>query len=189
MRKLSFPPARLVSTLTLAIGLLAAAAAATPAHADSPLLAIAARQPVATMDTNLASLHTQAWARQQLNQFNPGVGLTIPSGVSRLSLVAGFYRNSYDRTSVYGGVLYTPFQWAGAGLHWRAGVIGGLLSGYTNDEEPDRPLMAGLALSAQVESGWGVRLIFCPAGLRHPFGNDDQSGAVGLQLLAPLPLL
>jgi hypothetical protein len=189
MLTLSFPPARLVPALALSIGLLAAA---TPAHADSPMLDIAARQPVATMDTNLASLHTQSWARRDLNQFNPGVGLTIPSSVPQLSLVSGFYRNSYDRTSVYGGVLYEPFNWNGAGLHWRAGVIVGLISGYSNDEEPDRPLMTALALSAQTESGWGARLIFCPAGLSQPFGNDTRSGksgAIGLQLLAPLPLL
>jgi len=29
-----------------------------------------------SLNVNLASVHTRAWARQQLNQFNPGLGLT-----------------------------------------------------------------------------------------------------------------
>ena len=183
MQKLSFSHARL---LTIAV----AAALAAPAHADSLLLLRAARQATLTLDTTLWSWHTQAWARQQLNQRNFGLGLTVPSpSIPHLSYIGGAYRNSYDRTSIYGGVLYTPLTWRSAGLHWRAGLVGGLISGYSSSEEPDRPLMAALALSAQTASGWGVRVLFCPAGLAQPLGNDAQSGALGLQLLAPIPLL
>jgi hypothetical protein len=157
---------------------------ARSARADSPALN-KPRNPI-TVDTNLGCWHTQSWARSELNQRNLGLGVTIPLDpiADAAAATAGFYRNSYDRTSFYAGVLYQPIQFR-AFLNWKAGAIFGIVTGYRADEEPDRPLLAALALTGQTDSGFGVRLSFVPASFTRPGGGGDQSGAIGLQLLIP----
>lgn len=83
------------------------------------LLAPAAQAARLSLAVNVAAWHTQAWARQDLNQRNPGLGLEwrYPPDAA---LLAGFYRNSYDRTSAYALAAWTPLHGSLPGLRWRA---------------------------------------------------------------------
>lgn len=56
---------------------------------------------------HLASRHT---SKQELNEANPGI--SYRHGIDSLSVfvVGGYYRNSYDKTSVYAGIGKTFFS-------------------------------------------------------------------------------
>lgn len=129
-----------------------------------------------SLNVNLASVHTRSWARHHLNQFNPGLGLTDQI-TPDWSASIGFYRNSFRRTSAYALANWTPLHAALPG-NWRAdaGVMAGLLTGYTAGEDPVRPLAAGLLLRLRAHAGWGVNIVGIP---NMPQGS---SGFVGLQL-------
>ena len=62
-----------------------------------------------TLDVNLASIHTERWARDTLNQVNPGLGLTTRLSDS-WSLSGGAYKNSFSRLSVYALANFTPIH-------------------------------------------------------------------------------
>ncbi|EQD55664.1 conserved hypothetical protein, secreted, partial [mine drainage metagenome] len=64
----------------------------------APVVASAA--PTYTLDVNLASYHTERWARHALNQHNEGAGLTAQFNRD-WSISGGWYRNSYRRGSTY----------------------------------------------------------------------------------------
>jgi len=133
-----------------------------------------------SLDLNLASMHTEAWARRELNQDNPGLGLEYQFSPD-LSAAGGFYRNSYRRTSAYALGVWTPLHLAiPGGLTASAGLAAGLVSGYTSTECPARPLAAGAVLRIRDRDGLGVNLLAVP---NTPRGG---SGFIGLQLVVPI---
>jgi hypothetical protein len=141
-----------------------------PSFSDAPL----------SLDLNLASVHTEAWARHALNQVNPGLGLEYQASPDWGAAV-GFYRNSYRRISAYALGVWTPLRLAiPGGLTASAGLAAGLVSGYTRTECPARPLAAGVVLRIRDRDGLGLNLLAVP--------NTPRGGAgfIGLQLVAPI---
>lgn len=128
------------------------------------------------LDINTASYHTRSWARDSLNQDNPGLGVQYQYSPN-LGLAGGAYENSYSRTSLYALAFYTPAHFAlPFGLTASAGIAAGSVSGYTRAEAPGRP---GALLEVRSAAGYGVNLVAVP--------NAGQSaGFVGLQLVVPL---
>lgn len=159
---------------TLAAASLLAITTITAAHAaDAPASRL-------SLDLNLASIHTEAWARRDLNQINPGLGLEYQASPD-VGYAVGFYRNSYRRTSVYALGVWTPLRLAiPGGLTASAGLAAGLVSGYTRTECPVRPLAAGAVLRIRDRDGIGINLLAVP---NTPHGG---SGFIGLQLVAPI---
>lgn len=102
---------------------------------------------------------------KDLNEENWGLGLEWQKDRT-WAVIAGVYRNSYYRDSVYVGAAYTPFQWKYA----KAGVIAGLVSGYEAG-----PFMLAPTLMVEVK-GYGMNLLVIP-----PISKDVE-GVVGLQL-------
>lgn len=131
------------------------------------------------LDISTTSYHLRQWARDSLNQHNEGLGLEYQYSPN-WGGAAGFYKNSYSRTSVYATATYTPLHITlPAGFSMAAGGLVGVISGYTNQEAPARPLMAAALLEVRNASGWGINLLCVP--------NAGQSaGFVGLQLVVPL---
>ncbi len=132
-----------------------------------------------SLDINTTSYHTEAWARHQLNQDNPGLGVQYQYSPS-LGFAAGAYENSYSRTSLYALALYTPAHFTlPFGLTASAGIAAGSVSGYTHAEAPGRPGALAALLEVRSAGGYGVNLLAVP--------NAGQSaGFVGLQLVVPL---
>ncbi len=136
--------------------------------------------PRLSLDLNLASVHTEAWARRELNQVNPGLGLEYQASPD-WSAAAGFYRNSYRRTSAYALGVWTPWHVAiPGGLTASAGLAAGVVSGYTRTECPLRPLAVGAVLRIRDRAGLGINLLAVP---NTPRGG---SGFIGLQFVAPI---
>jgi hypothetical protein len=76
-------------------------------------------------DVMIGSHHIRPY--EHFDDFNPGVGLEC-SVTPEWAASAGYFRNSLDRPSFYGGAIYTP-EFA----HWswfRLGAMGGIISGY-----------------------------------------------------------
>uniref|UniRef100_E6PSP4 Uncharacterized protein n=1 Tax=mine drainage metagenome TaxID=410659 RepID=E6PSP4_9ZZZZ len=131
------------------------------------------------LDISTTSYHTRQWARDSLNQDNPGLGFEYHC-TPNSGFAAGFYKNSYSRTSVYAVATYTPLHISlPAGLSVAAGGLVGVISGYTSAEAPDRPLMAAALVEVRSSQGYGINLVAVP--------NAGQSaGFIGLQLVIPL---
>ena len=157
------------SAVVLALAL--SMATLRPAQASTP--------PRLSLDISTTSYHTRQWARDSLNQDDPGVGLEYQLS-GDWALAAGEYRNSYRRTSVYALAAWTPLRFAlNAGWRVAAGLDAGVISGYTSAEAPARPLMASALLEVRSPQGWGFNLVGVP--------NAGQSaGFIGLQLVMPL---
>lgn len=70
--------------------------------------------------------------KQDLNESNPGI--SYRHGIDRLSVfvVSGFYRNSYDKTSVYAGIGKTFFSVGPIAFT----LIGGTATGYVERITP-----------------------------------------------------
>lgn len=131
-----------------------------------------------SFDVNLACVHTESVARQHLNQRNPGIGLTDTFSPD-WSASVGFYRNSFDRTSVYALANWLPLRLQlPVRATVRAGLTAGLLSGYTQSENPLRPFAAGALVQLRTERGWGINLVGVP-------NHNGASGFVGVQVVAP----
>ena len=164
-------------TLTVAT-LVMTAALGTQAHADA-LPPAPSPIPRWSLDISTTSYHTRQWARDSLNQDNPGLGIEYHC-TRNSGFAAGFYKNSYSRTSVYALATYTPLHIAlPEGFSVAAGGLAGAISGYTRAEAPARPLMAAALVEIRSRHGYGINLIGVP--------NAGQSaGFVGLQLVVPL---
>ncbi|MDE2324608.1 MAG: hypothetical protein KGL51_08065 [Betaproteobacteria bacterium] len=156
----------------LATGLLLAASLATAHAADS--------QPsLWSLDINTTSVHTKAWARRQLNQDNPGLGIEHQFNPD-WGAAGGFYRNSYRRETTYALGIWTPLRCdLPGGLTASAGLAAGFVSGYRRPEVSTEPLAGGAVLRLRTASGFGVNLLAVP-------NTQSGSGFIGLQLVAPL---
>jgi hypothetical protein len=156
----------------LATGLLLALSLATAHAAETPLSPW-------SLDINVTSVHTEAWARRQLNQDNPGLGIEYQF-TPNWSAAGGFYRNSYRRETAYALGVWTPLHLdLPGGLTANAGLAAGLVSGYRRPEVPTEPLAAGAVLRLRTTEGFGINLLAVP-------NTQSGSGFVGLQLVAPL---
>jgi hypothetical protein len=106
-------------------------------------------------------------ATQHYEERNYGLGFEAPLNRPRLAAVAGEYRNSFHRTSVYAGLAWTPLAWGPA--HF--GIIGGIVTGYRPD-----PVLPMLLPTTQLELGrFGANLYFAPK-------IKNGASVVGLQL-------
>ena len=131
------------------------------------------------LDISTTSYHTRQWARDSLNQDNPGLGIEYHC-TRNSGFAAGFYRNSYSRISAYAAATYTPLHInLPAGFSMSAGGLAGVISGYTSADAPGRPLLAAALVQVRSAGGYGINLVVVP--------NMGQSaGFVGLQLVVPL---
>ena len=162
---------RITKTL-IAVALAAALAAPAIASATTSY----------TLDVNLASLHTERWARHDLNQRNLGAGITAQL-TPNWSVSAGWYRNSYRRGSAYALVNWTPLHWSlPAGWSLAAGATAGLDSGYRTNEIATQPLVAAGLLRLIAPAGWSINLTAVPNA------PGRRSGFIGMQVSMPLSL-
>ncbi len=130
-------------------------------------------------DINTTSVHTEAWARHSLNQDNPGIGLEYQATFDWSGL-AGFYRNSYRRTTGYLLAAWTPLHFPMPfSLRASAGLAAGMVSGYTRDEVPARPWAAGAVLRIRNAHGYGINLLGVP-------NTTGGSGFIGVQAVIPI---
>ena len=141
--------------------------------------------PMLSLDTSLGSVHfpSRLGGGARFNDFNPGLGLEWPV-TTIATAMTGVYRNSYDHPSFYAAMAVTPWAWRlePGGWRWlvRPGLMLGLVSGYSHDENPVAPLFgAGLLQIRDAHTGIGINLIGLPR-------MDGQAGFVGIQLVTPL---
>jgi hypothetical protein len=132
------------------------------------------------LSINMASYHTQEWARESLNQENPGIGLELRQSRS-WAFSGGFYVNSYRRTTAYALAQWTPLQ-VGRQVSWHvdAGVVVGTATGYSRTEVPCAPLMGAFALRIAAPRSY-VEVVLVGV----PNIGAGQSGFIGLQLSLP----
>lgn len=109
---------------------------------------------------NLTSYHINRDAKR--NEKNLGIGYEVRDGY--LVKMAGAYRNSFYRNTVYALVGYEPINFAGFGI----GIFGGLATGYRQK----------IAAGIMVDYGQ-VSFKICP-----PFELDGRKteGFIGMQL-------
>lgn len=134
---------------------------------------------VCQLDLNLASVHTERWARQDLNQTNPGLGVTAHLN-KNWAVSAGWYQNSYRRTSAYALAQWTPVHVQVDSWRVDAGAEAGLVSGYRRAEVPSAPVMAAALVRVVAPKGWSVNFTMVPNG------PNRSSGFIGLQVSIPL---
>ena len=91
---------------------------------------------------NWRSAHIQS--NESLNENNYGAGVEYVYSPAH-SAMAGFYKNSYERTTVYLNYGYTPIQWEGL----RLGIIAGTVNGYPTANHGRFTLMGGLILKTE----------------------------------------
>ena len=112
------------------------------------------------------------------DDFNPGAGLEC-SVTPQWAASVGYFRNSLDRPSFYGGALFTP-EFA----HWawfRLGAVGGIISGYNygqiglGQNNRTGPLLAAAAITRF--GRFAANIILIP-----PIREDNLPFTVGLQL-------
>ena len=192
LKKRIIPAAQAVAGAIAALFALAALnltmAMLAPAHAaELPGLTMPHLAPM-EIDVTAASYHLTSYARHQYSQDNPGIGIDQPLLGDDASMMFGAYRNSERRTSFYYALDYTPWSVAWAGADLRAGVMGGLVSGYTRHKvSPGVGLIPKTRFPAL--DGAGFNLIVVPnqtPRMRELIGIPPGSGFVGLQLAIPL---
>lgn len=112
------------------------------------------------------------------DDFNPGAGIEC-AGSTTWAAAFGYFRNSLDRPSFYGGALYTP-EYA----HWgwfRLGAMGGIITGYNYGQiglGADNRTGPVLAPTAITRFGrFGANFILIP-----PIHEDHLPFTVGLQV-------
>ncbi len=115
---------------------------------------------------------------KHFDEFNPGIGGECRFA-SQWTAAAGYFRNSLDRPSFYGGAIYTPqfVNW-----HWiRLGLMGGIISGYNygrfglgSSNNSTGPVLAPTAI-AQF-GRFGMNFILVP-----PIPKDNLPFTVGFQ--------
>ncbi|AHX16392.1 hypothetical protein CH75_16735 [Dyella jiangningensis] len=165
---------RLYARKAIGLALIALLAAPSLALAEDTVT------PRATLDFNLASIHTERWARDSLNQVNPGLGITTRLSDS-WSVSGGAYKNSFSRLSLYALVNFTPIrlQLFHSGWHVDAGVAGGLVSGYRRQEMAAAPFAGAGLLRVVSRRGIALSIMGVP-------NYERNSGFVGFQFNVPL---
>ena len=116
---------------------------------------------------------------RDFDEFNPGAGIECER-TPQWAVVAGYFRNSLDRPSFYGGAMYTP-QF----LHWswfRLGAMGGIITGYNygrfgigGPNNRTGPVLAPLAITQF--GRFAVNFILIP-----PIPDDNLPFTVGFQV-------
>jgi hypothetical protein len=126
-------------------------------------------------DVMIGSHHIHPY--RHFDEFNPGAGVEC-SITPQWAAAVGYFRNSLDRPSFYGGALYTP-QFA----HWRwfrLGAMGGVISGYNFGRfgvGADGRTGLVLAPTAITQFGrFGMNFILIP-----PIHQDNLPFTVGFQ--------
>ena len=74
----------------------------------------------------LSGMSTHFERSDEFRRWNPGLGWERPTADWDGAWMAGFYRNSYDRDTVYAGARWTPWSWGAV----RLGAFAGAVSGY-----------------------------------------------------------
>jgi hypothetical protein len=127
-------------------------------------------------DLMVGSYHIRPY--KHFDDFNPGLGAEC--GLTpRWAVAAGYYRNSLDRPSFYGGAIFTPswtdWGWGGVGLV--AGIISGYNYGRYGFGTGNR---TGPVLAPTVITGYGrfaANFILIP-----PIPSDNLPFTIGLQI-------
>jgi hypothetical protein len=134
-----------------------------------------------TLDFNVASVHTERWARQSLNQNNLGAGATAHISPD-WAFSTGFYRNSDRRTSAYALTQWTPLHIHLGSSGWQvtAGGEGGIVTGYRRSEVLCDPFMAAVLIRVVAPGEWSLNVSAVPNG------PNRSSGFLGAQLSVPL---
>jgi len=115
---------------------------------------------------------------KHFDDFNPGVGVEC-SITPQWAAAAGYFRNSLNRPSFYGGAILTPefarFGWL------QLGAMGGIISGYNygplglGQSNRTGPILAPIAITRF--GRFGANFILIP-----PIRSDDLPFTLGLQL-------
>jgi hypothetical protein len=127
-------------------------------------------------DLMVGSYHLHPY--RDFDDFNPGAGLEC--GVAaRWAAALGYYRNSLNRPSFYGGAIYTPgiVDWGAVKL----GLLGGIISGYNygrygfGTRHETGPVLAPAVITTL--GRFGANFILIP-----PIPADNLPFTIGLQL-------
>jgi hypothetical protein len=127
-------------------------------------------------DVMVGSYHVHPY--RHFDDFNPGAGVECAL-TPQWEAAFGYFRNSLDRPSFYGGAIYTP-EFA----HWswfRLGLMGGIISGYNygqiglGRDNRTGPVLAPTAISQF--GRFGVNLILIP-----PIPSDHLPFTLGFQV-------
>ena len=127
-------------------------------------------------DLMLGSYHIHPYRR--FNDFNPGVGVEC-SRTPQWAASFGYFHNSLNRPSFYGGAIYAPES-----AHWqwfRLGAMGGIISGYNYGQiglgrnNRTGPILAPTAITQF--GRFGANFILIP-----PIHADNLPFTVGLQV-------
>ena len=127
-------------------------------------------------DVMVGSYHIHPY--RHFDDFNPGIGMEC-SVTPQWAAAFGYFRNSLNRPSFYGGAIYTP-EFA----HWgwfRLGAMGGIISGYNygniglGRNNRTGPVLAPVAITRF--GRFGANFILIP-----PIHADNLPFTVGLQV-------
>ena len=121
------------------------------------LLPVAPQASEAWLVGNIASWHSERYLSDgsHANQVNPGLGGELR--FDSLSLMAGAYRNSYERASVYALAGWQPLTYG----YLRAGLFAGAATGYREECDASVCAVGGVLLSLQGER-FGANLLAIP---------------------------
>ncbi len=127
-------------------------------------------------DLMIGSYHIHPY--RHFDDFNPGLGAEC-AFTPRWAAAVGYYRNSLDRPSFYGGAIFTP---AFSDWGWgRFGLMGGIISGYNygrygfGTDQRTGPVLAPVVITGY--GRFGANFILIP-----PIPSDNLPFTVGLQL-------
>jgi hypothetical protein len=114
-----------------------------------------------SLAVNLASYHFSKKDDYKYNETNLGLGVEFDNGV-----VAGFYENSYSKTTAYLGYAWRPLE---LGII-KAGVVLGVASGY------DIPVMLAGSVKIALTPSVAAHVIIAPS-------TPKASGFAALQMM------
>ena len=114
---------------------------------------------------------------QKYNEFNPGLGLELPTPLDSVRLVAGRYKNSYSVMSNYAGVTVMPLAIGNDVTgQVKAGVLLSGVTGYAYTGKKIAPMVAGVMTFERAGNGFNVLAV--PPGLH----DENPTWIFALQL-------
>lgn len=125
-----------------------------------------------SFDINLTSLHFGY--DRSYNQFNPGVGVSYRWN-DNVSFVAGFYKNSYSKLTVYAGAAWLP--WEAFDQRLKMGMLAMLATGYEDEGGMEVTPVAGVAASFNLTEKDALRAFYIPEGISRGFAGLQYSRA------------